>query len=81
MVSKLVGVNRQAYPTDLNDTQWTLIASLLPMKENIRGRPRTWSERDIADSILYGVRGDCGWRLMPHDLPPWQIVCGDQLKI
>lgn len=42
----------------------------------MRGRPRTWSYRDIIDAILYVVRGGCGWRLMPHDLPPWQTVYG-----
>jgi len=69
-------VNRQAYPTDLNDTQWALIAPLLPRRGNARGRPRTWSERDVLDGILYIVRGGCGWRLMPHDLPAWQTVYG-----
>lgn len=69
-------MNRQAYPTDLNDTQWALIAPLLPKRPSIRGRPRTWSERDILDGILYIVRGGCGWRLMLHDLPAWQTVYG-----
>ena len=75
-MSKLVGVNRQAYPTDLNDNQWALIAPLLPKRRTNRGRHRTWSYRDILDAILYIVRGGCGWRLMPHDLPPWQTVYG-----
>jgi putative transposase len=75
-LGKLVGVNRQAYPTDLNDTQWALIAPLLPKRQTTRGRPRTWTYRDILDAILYIVRGGCGWRLMPHDLPPWQTVFG-----
>jgi len=69
-------VNRQAYPTDLNDTQWALIAPLLPPRQSTRGRPRTWTLRDIVDAILYIVRGGCSWRMMPHDLPPWQTVYG-----
>ena len=75
-MGKLVGVNRQAYPTDLNDTQWALIAPLLPQRKSIRGRPRTWTLRDIVDAILYIVRSGCSWRMMPHDLPPWQTVFG-----
>jgi len=75
-LGKLVGVNRQAYPTDLNDTQWALIAPLLPQRKSIRGRPRTWTLRDIVDAILYIVRSGCSWRMMPHDLPPWQTVFG-----
>ena len=69
-------MNKQAYPTDLNDTQWALIAPLLPRRQSRRGRLRTWTEREILDGILYIVRGGCGWRLMPHDLPPWQTVYG-----
>jgi putative transposase len=69
-------VNRQAYPTDLNDTQWALIAPLLPQRQSTRGRPRTWTLRDVVDAILYVVRSGCAWRLMPHDLPPWQTVYG-----
>jgi len=75
-LGKLVSVNRQAYPTDLNDTQWALIAPLLPQRKSARGRPRTWTFRDIVDAILYVVRSGCAWRLMPHDLPPWQTVFG-----
>jgi putative transposase len=69
-------VNRQDYPTDLNDTQWALIAPLLPQRQSTRGRPRTWTLRDVVDAILYVVRSGCTWRLMPHDLPPWQTVYG-----
>jgi len=67
---------RQAYPTDLNDKQWTIIAPLLPQKESPRGRPRTWSYREIVEAIFYVVRSGCAWRLLPHDLPPWQTVYG-----
>jgi putative transposase len=24
--------------------------------------------------MLYWVRSGCAWRLLPHDLPPWQTV-------
>ena len=69
-------MTRQAYPTDLNDTQWALIAPLLPKRQSTRGVPRTGTDREIVDGILSIVRGGCGWRLMPHDLPPWQTVYG-----
>jgi putative transposase len=69
-------MTRQAYPTDLNDTQWALIAPLLPQKQSARGRPRSWTYRDILDAILYIVRSGCSWRMMPHDLPTWETVYG-----
>jgi putative transposase len=40
------------------------------------GRPITHSRREICNAILYIVRGGCAWRLLPHDLPPWQTVYG-----
>jgi putative transposase len=67
---------RQTYQTDLNDKQWNLIEPLLPEKRSKRGRPRTWLMREIWNAIFYVVRSGCAWRLMPHDLPPWQTVYG-----
>jgi putative transposase len=67
---------RPAYPTDLNDTQWALIAPLLPHKQSKRGRPRIWPLREILNAIFYVVRSGCAWRLMPHDLPRWQTAYG-----
>ena len=67
---------RKAYPTDLNHTQWEMIEQLLPNKQTNRGRPRTWPLREIINAIFYIVRSGCAWRLMPHDLPPWQTVYG-----
>jgi putative transposase len=30
--------------------------------------------REIVNAILYLLRTGCQWRLLPHDLPPWQTV-------
>jgi len=60
----------------LNDQQWALIEPLLPNKQGKRGRSRIWPLREIVNAIFYIVRSDCAWRLMPHDLPPWQTVYG-----
>ena len=67
---------RKAYPTDLNDAQWAIVEPLLPRKQSKRGRPPTWPLREVLNAIFYIVRGGCAWRLMPHDLPPWQTVYG-----
>lgn len=64
---------RRAYPTDLSDTQWTLIAPLIPEAEP-GGRPRKASRRELVNAILYFLRAGMAWRLLPHDLPPWQTV-------
>jgi putative transposase len=67
---------RRAYPTDLNEKQWTRIAPLFPHWRSTRGRPRTWSYREILNAIFYIVRSGEAWRLLPHDFPPWQTVYG-----
>jgi len=65
--------SRQAYPTDLNDTEWQAISPYLP-KDQSTGRPREHSVREILNAIFYITRSGCSWRMMPHDLPPWKTV-------
>jgi putative transposase len=67
---------RRAYPTDLNDKQWSRLAHLFPLPRSTRGRPRTWAYREILNAIFYLVRSGEAWRLLPHDFPPWQTVYG-----
>lgn len=67
---------RQAYPTDLNDAEYAILESLVSGKSSKRGRPRTWTLHEILNAIFYILRSGCAWRLMPHDLPPWQTVYG-----
>jgi transposase len=63
---------RRAYPSDLNDKEWAVIARLLPVQRT--GRPRKYPEREMLNAILYLTRNGCSWRSLPHDLPPWQAV-------
>ena len=30
--------------------------------------------REIVDALAYWLRAGCAWRLLPHDLPPWQTA-------
>lgn len=63
---------RKSYPTDLTDEQWDLIAPLFPKKT--RGRPPVHSRREMMNALLYMARTGCQWRMLPHDLPPWEAV-------
>ena len=65
--------SNQAYPTDLNDTEWAQIAPYLP-EPNSTGRPREIAWRDIMNGIFYMVKNGCVWRALPHDFPAWQTV-------
>ena len=67
---------RQEYPTDLSNAEYDLLEPLISFTNSKRGRPRTWSLREILNAIFYVLRSGCAWRLMPHDLPPWQTVYG-----
>jgi putative transposase len=65
--------SNQAYPTDLNDTEWMQIAPYLP-EPKATGRPREIAWREIMNGIFYMVKNGCVWRALPHDLPAWQTV-------
>jgi putative transposase len=66
---------RPAYPTDLTDAEWAVLEPHVPAPQP-GGRPVTHSRREICNGILYVTRSGCAWRLLPHDLPPWQTVYG-----
>lgn len=66
-------MNRQLYPADITDAEWSYLAPHLPMPK-ARGRPRLHSVREILKAIFYALRSGCAWRLLPHDLPPWKTV-------
>ena len=63
----------KSYPSDLTDEQWELLSPLLPAAKP-GGRPRTVELREVLNAILYVLRTGCAWRMLPHDLPPWQTV-------
>ncbi len=64
---------RPAYDTDITDEQWEILETLLPPAKQ-GGRPRTVDMRDIINALFYILSAGCAWRLLPHDLPPWQTV-------
>jgi Putative transposase of IS4/5 family (DUF4096) len=59
----------QRYPTDLTDTEWTVLTPLIPAAKP-GGRPRTTDMREVVNAIFYVLRGGCQWRLLPTDFPP-----------
>jgi putative transposase len=66
-------MERNPYPSDITDEQWSLIESHIP-PEKSGGRPRTVNLREVINGILYLNRTGCSWRMIPHDLPPWGTV-------
>lgn len=64
---------RKAYPTDLNDNEWNVIAPLMP-KTKSTGRPRLHPWREVLNAIFYVSKNGCMWKALPHDFPPWKSV-------
>ena len=63
----------QRYPTDLTETEWTILAPLIPAAKP-GGRPRTTDMREVVNAILYSLRSGCQWRMLPKEFPPHQTV-------
>ncbi len=61
------------YPSDLTDEEWAVLEPLLPPTKHT-GRKRKYELREIANAIFYLLRSGNTWRMMPRDLPPWQVV-------
>src|SRR6266851_4488774 len=66
-------MERNPYPSDLTDEQWSLIESHIPPAKP-GGRSREVVMREVINGILYLNRTGCSWRMLPHDLPPWGTV-------
>jgi transposase len=64
---------RKPYPSDLTDEQWARVEPLIPAAKP-GGRPREVDVREVVNGVLYLNRNGCGWRALPHDLPPWGTV-------
>lgn len=66
-------VKQQLYPTDLTDSQWTIIQEIIPPAKS-GGRPRSLEMRQVINAILYIVVGGVQWRMLPKAYPKWQSV-------
>ena len=55
---------RQAYPSDLTNAQWAVIAPLYSGMRTYK-----WSKRELTNAVLYFVKTGCQWRHLPHDSP------------
>ncbi len=68
-----VAQKRKAYPSDVSEDEWAFAASYLSLLAE-GSRQREHSLREVFNALRYVVRAGCPWRLLPHDLPPWQAV-------
>jgi transposase len=65
-------VIRQRYASDLSDTEFALVAPLLPARKPCGRKPT--DPRAILNALFYLVRTGCPWRYLPKDFPPFTTV-------
>ena len=53
------------YPSDLTDSEWQIIQLYLPTQDNHTGRPRIVCLRHIFEALLYWLRAQRQWRMLP----------------
>jgi transposase len=66
---------RKPYPSDVTDEEWAFVVPYLTlMREDAPQREH--SLREVFNGLRYFVRGGQAWRMLPNDLPPWDVVYG-----
>jgi len=66
-------MNREPYPSDVSDDEWAFVAPYLTlMRED--APQRAYSLREVFNGLRWMVRAGAPWRMMPNDLPPWEVV-------
>jgi transposase len=68
-----MAARRLTSATDLTDDEWQILKPLLPPDKS-GGRPRKYPMRAVVNGMLDVLRAGGAWRLLPHDLPPWQTA-------
>jgi len=57
----------------VTDKQWNQIKGFFEQKR-VFGRPLKYDRREMVNAIFYVTKSGCQWRMLPNDLPPWQVV-------
>ncbi|HMN15668.1 MAG TPA: IS5 family transposase [Bellilinea sp.] len=66
-------MDRKPYPSDVTDEEWAFVAPYLTlMRED--APQRDYALREVFNGLRYIVRSGATWRMMPNDLPPWEVV-------
>ena len=66
-------MGRRAYPSDVSDDEWALLAPYLTLMTE-EAPQREYALREVFNGLRYIVRTGMQWRFMPNDLPPWYTV-------
>lgn len=64
---------RKSYPSDVSDDEWQFVVPYLTLMR-LDAPQREHELRDVFDALRWMARAGAGWRLLPHDFPPWAAV-------
>ena len=65
-------MDREAYPSDVSDEEWALVAPYVTLMTEAAPQ-RRYALRAVFNGRRWLVRAGAPWRLVPHDLPPWEV--------
>jgi transposase len=66
-------MERKPYPSDVSDEEWAFVSPYLVLMDE-QAKQRRYPLREVFNAMRWIVRAGAPWRLLPNDLPPWQIV-------
>jgi transposase len=64
---------RKSYPSDVSNEEWAFCVSYLTLMTEDAPQ-RVYPLREIFNALRYLIKTGGAWRMLPHDLPPWQVV-------
>jgi transposase len=71
--------SRKPYPSDVSDAEWAFIAPYLVLMRQDAPQ-REYPLREVFNALRYLARCGGPWRMLPNDLPPWDVVYGQMRR-
>jgi transposase len=66
-------MERKPYPSDVSEDEWAFVAPYLALISEDAPQ-RIYPLREVFNGLRYIIRSGATWRMMPNDLPPWEMV-------
>ncbi len=71
--TRAMSTQRKPYPSDISDDEWSFIVPYLTLMR-LDAPQRDYELREVFNALRWMARAGAGWRLLPHDFPPWPTV-------
>jgi transposase len=68
-----MNTERKPYPSDVTDDEWHFVLPYLTLMR-LDAPQRDYDLREVFNALRWMARAGAGWRLLPHDFPPWPTV-------